>query len=129
MDLIVVGPDYKNYLSASYQYEFIKALKEISSKYFLYSNNIEISIKELCKKAKFIPNLIFYNHGWLLDNPNINENTYTNIKNLQNQKVYKKKHVVIIHREKNSTDNYNDLLNIFKIKIYGRSKIIFANFR
>ena len=52
-----------------------------------------------------------------------------NKKNLQNQKVYKKKHVVIIHREKNSTDNYNDLLNIFKIKIYGRSKIIFANFR
>ena len=43
--------------------------------------------------------------------------------------AYKKKHVIIIHREISSTDNYNDILNIFKIKIYGRSKIIFAGFK
>ncbi len=103
MKIIIVGPNFKNYKSSSYQYEFIKALKEISSKYFHYSNNKEISIKELCKKAKFIPNLIFYNHGWLLDNPNINEITYTNIKNhFSDERI---KHVLFLNKEYARLDN------------------------
>ena len=42
--------------------------------------------------------------------------------------MYKKKHIVIIHREKRSEDNLNEYLKIIKIKKYGRSKIIFGLF-
>ena len=35
---------------------------------------------------------------------------------------------MIIHRERKSNDNYEDILRIFKIKNYGRSKILFGNF-
>ena len=41
--------------------------------------------------------MIFYNHGWLLDNPYINEITYTNIKNhFSNKEI---KHVLFLNKE------------------------------
>ena len=42
--------------------------------------------------------------------------------------MYKKKHIVIIHREKKTEDNLNEFLKTIKIKKYGRSKIIFGFF-
>ena len=39
----------------------------------------------------------------------------------------KKKHVVIIHREKN-LDNFDNIINVLLVKKYGRSKIIFGLF-
>ena len=47
---------------------------------------------------------------------------------IKKNKMYKKKHIVIIHREKRSEDNLNEYLKIIKIKKYGRSKIIFGLF-
>ena len=52
-----------------------------------------------------------------------------NLKALANKNNYEKDHTVIIHREKNSSENLNEILKIIKIKIYGRSKIIFASFK
>ena len=102
MDLIVVGPDYKNYQSASYQYEFMNALKEKSQNFFHYSNNKEIEINDLLKIAKFIPDIIFYNHGWLLDNPNLKEIRYSNIKNTYlNKKI---KHILFLNKEYSRLD-------------------------
>jgi len=96
-------------------------------------NLLKLSIYDQCEiirnKIESIKNWKRKYNIFFLDPPFKDLEFIKNIKNLQNQKVYKKKHVVIIHREKNSTDNYNDLLNIFKIKIYGRSKIIFAGFK
>ena len=40
--------------------------------------------------------------------------------------MYKTKHIIIIHREKNSKDDINNLINIIDSKQYGRSKIIFG---
>ena len=40
----------------------------------------------------------------------------------------KKKHVVIIHRVKKSSENFKSILNPIIIKQYGRSKIIFGKF-
>ena len=54
---------------------------------------------------------------------------YLNVLGLiKKNKIFKPNHIVVIHREKKSKDNYNDLLKIIKTKQYGRSKIIFAEF-
>lgn len=42
--------------------------------------------------------------------------------------MYKKKHILIIHRERKSKDNLEKITRTIKVKKYGRSKIIFANF-
>jgi len=47
---------------------------------------------------------------------------------IKKNKIFKKNHIVIIHREKKTKDNFKNLLNIIAIKIYGRSKIIFGIF-
>ena len=52
-----------------------------------------------------------------------------NLKELKSQKIYKKNHLIIIHREKNSKDDFEGILKILNEKVYGRSKIIFALFK
>ena len=102
MDVIVVGPNYKNYKSASYQYEFMNALKEKSQNYFHYSKSIDIEIKDLFKKAGFIPEIIFYNHGWLSDNPSLRKIRYSNIKSTYSNK--KIKHILFLNKEYSRLD-------------------------
>ena len=97
MNIIVVGPNYKNYKTASYQNEFMNALKDMSQNYFHYSNPKEIEINDLFKLAKFIPDIIFYNHGWLLDDPSLREIRYSKIKNSYlNKKI---KHILFLNKE------------------------------
>ena len=43
-------------------------------------------------------------------------------------KNYKKNHIVIIHREKKTSDDFQNILEPIIIKEYGRSKIIFGKF-
>ena len=50
------------------------------------------------------------------------------LKIIKEKKLYKSKHVVVIHREKSMQDEFSDDFKVFLIKIYGRSKIIFGNF-
>ena len=47
---------------------------------------------------------------------------------IQDSLIYKKKHLIIIHREINSKDDLDKILNIILIKKYGRSKVIFGTF-
>ena len=97
MKIITVGPSYKNYKSASYQYEFMNALKEASINYYHYSDNKELTLESLCKKANFTPEIIFYNHGWLSDDPNLKNIKYLNIKNhFSNKKI---KHILFLNKE------------------------------
>ena len=44
------------------------------------------------------------------------------------KKIYKKKHIVIIHRENSTNENFDDYLKPIIIKKYSRSKIIFGKF-
>ena len=61
--------------------------------------------------------------------PPFAENTYIEeLKLIYEKKIYKKNHLVIIHREEKSTDNFKNILNPIIIKKYGRSKIIFGKF-
>ncbi len=48
------------------------------------------------------------------------------LKLIKKKNIHKKKHIIIIHREKKSEDNLNGILDTIMIKNYGRSKIIFG---
>ena len=45
---------------------------------------------------------------------------------IKKKKIFRKNHLVIIHRERKSKDKFENLLEIIEIKEYGRSKIIFG---
>ena len=50
------------------------------------------------------------------------------VENEKKNKIFKDDHVLIIHREKGSNENFNNIFNELIIKYYGRSKIIFGKF-
>ena len=65
---------------------------------------------------------------FFLDPPFVDKDFIKILRSIKKNKPYKKKHIVIIHREKNANDNLDGLVNIFITKQYGRSKIIFGVF-
>lgn len=64
-----------------------------------------------------------------LDPPYSNKNYYENLIKLRDKKKFEKDHVIIIHREKNSKEDLSKIFDLYKEKIYGRSKIIFGKFK
>ena len=50
------------------------------------------------------------------------------LKVIKNSTLYKKHHLIIIHREKKTEDDLEKVLNIVFTRNYGRSKIIFGTF-
>ena len=65
---------------------------------------------------------------FFLDPPFSDNDFMEELKLIKKMKIYKNNHVVIIHREKRSLDNFTKLLEPLIIKEYGRSKIIFSKF-
>ncbi len=63
-----------------------------------------------------------------LDPPFKDKNFIKNLEIIKLKKVFKKKHIVIIHREKYSDDEIDRFLNILFFREYGRSRIIFGKF-
>ena len=51
-----------------------------------------------------------------------------NLKEIKKKKIFKKNHIVVIHRERNSKDNFEDIIQIIETKKYGRSEIFFCVF-
>ena len=49
-----------------------------------------------------------------------------NLKLIKEKKLFENKNIVIIHREKKTSDNLNNLIEVIETKVYGRSKIIFG---
>ena len=91
----------------------------IADKTNIYNYHINANFIEGIKE-KF--NIFFFDPPFVINN--IEKYLYLIKKN----KMYKKKHIVIIHREKKTEDNLNEFLKTIKIKKYGRSKIIFGFF-
>ena len=85
----------------------------------LISEKIENFLKEKIEN-KF---QIFF-----LDPPFTDDKFISNLQLIKQKKIYTKKHVVIIHREKHSEDKINKFLTTVNVKKYGRSKIIFGEF-
>lgn len=69
------------------------------------------------------------NFNIIFIDPPFAENNFLNeLKLIKEKKIFKKNHIIIIHREKNSNDVYEEGFNPIIIKKYGRSKIIFGKF-
>ena len=61
--------------------------------------------------------------------PPFAENYFTDeIKMIKESIIYKKKHLIIIHRDVKSKDELDKIVNIILTRSYGRSRIIFATF-
>ncbi|MBD1172485.1 16S rRNA (guanine(966)-N(2))-methyltransferase RsmD [Pelagibacterales bacterium SAG-MED05] len=63
-----------------------------------------------------------------LDPPFADESCLQKLKLIKKKKNYKKDHLIIIHRERKSFENFEDILSPLVTKQYGRSKIIFGKF-
>ena len=96
MKIIVVGPNYDNYSAASYQKEFMDALKGVCDFYYHYQESDSITIKKLLSSAKFVPDIIFYNHGWLSDNINLKDLKYSNLTGNWPKDI---KHIIFLNKE------------------------------
>jgi 16S rRNA (guanine966-N2)-methyltransferase len=84
------------------------------------NNKIIFFFEKLDNKDKF--EIIFF------DPPFVEDSFIEELKIIKNSKIYKKKHLIIIHREKKSKDNFSGIINILLTRTYNRSKIIFATF-
>jgi len=91
----------------------------IINKIKIFNNKIEDILKNNIKE-KF--NIFF------LDPPFADNNYILNLELIKKYKIFKTKHIVIIHREKKSCDKLDNLIDTIEIKQYGRSKIIFGLF-
>ena len=61
--------------------------------------------------------------------PPFSENFFLeDLKIMRDSTIYKKKHLIVIHREEKSQDNLGRVIKTLLTKSYGRSKIIFGNF-
>ena len=100
----------------------------------LKENLIKLSITDKTKTYfNRIENILTYNlsekyHIFFLDPPFADFEFLKNLKLIKKKKIFKEKHIVIIHREKKINDNFENCLKIIQIKQYGRSKIYFGKF-
>ena len=83
----------------------------------VYSENVLRFIEKYNFKFKF--DIIF------LDPPYKDKEFLSIFDNLKKKNILKKKHLIILHREKKTTELPLELLNILESRIYGRSEIFF----
>ena len=95
----------------------IKSLS-FSKKSILIQDKIENFLNLIKKKYD-----IFF-----LDPPFKDFNFYQNLKIIQKTKIFKKNHLVILHREAKFEENIESYFKLFLTKSYGRSKIFFGSF-
>ena len=106
-------------------YNVINILKKnlenlsIINKSILYNQNIE---DVLTKNIKDKYDILF------LDPPFSNFSFIQNLKLINDKKIFQKDHIVIIHRERDTKESFNNILKIIEEKYYGRSKILFGVF-
>ena len=65
---------------------------------------------------------------FFLDPPFSDNHFLKILKIIREKNLFDKDHIVIIHREKKSINNFQDFIKIILTKEYGRSKIIFGIF-
>ena len=110
---------------------FVEKEQKITN--LLKENLINLSIANQAQvfnqDIKVTDNFFKYKYDIFFFDPPFKENNFIEIlQKLNNNKCFNNKHLVIIHREKNTYDKLNEILNILMIRQYGRSKIIFGKF-
>ena len=86
----------------------------------VFSEKIISFFKRLNSKDKF--EIIFF------DPPFAEKFFIEELKMIKNSTIYKKNHLIIIHRDAKSEDNLEKIMNVLLTRIYGRSKVIFGSF-
>ena len=89
----------------------------ISSKTVVHTSSIENMLLNI-ENEKF--DIFFF------DPPFKDLKFINNLKLIKKKGIFEKKHILIIHREKKSNDNFGNCVKIIETKNYGRSKIIFC---
>ena len=108
------------------------------------SNNALITLKKNLKNLKIEKQTkilnekttLFFNKLYTEDkfeiiflDPPFAENFYINeLKLIKDSKMFKKKHLIIIHRQIGSKDELDRIIKVLLTRSYGRSKIIFGTF-
>ena len=109
----------KNNLASNVLKENLQKLSIINKSQILNGEVIKILNKNLDEKF----NILF------LDPPFEDKNFIDDLNLIKKQKLFYEEHIVVIHREKRSQDNLDELINVIYLKEYGRSKIIFGLFK
>lgn len=84
---------------------------------------INDKIENMTKKNKKRYNIFFFDPPF---------KTFDFIKILQiikDNKSFYSDHIIIIHREKNTEESFEDVIEVLTIRYYGRSKIVFGKFK
>ena len=85
----------------------------------IFNTKVISFFNRLNKKDKF--EIIFFD-------PPFSENLFIeDLKKIKKASICQKKHLIVVHREDNSKEDLNNIINIILTKKYGRSKIIFGN--
>ena len=95
-------------------------LKKLSifQKSKIFTDKVENVLRSLKEKFNF----------FFLDPPFADESYFLNLELIRDRKIFEENHIVIIHREKRSKENFKNILHIIETKQYGRSKILFGKF-
>ena len=81
------------------------------------------TIENFLKLEKFEKyNILF------LDPPFADNEFIQNLKMIKKIKIFKKNHVIIIHRDRKAEDKFDNIFHLIKKRKYGRSEIFFAKF-
>ena len=91
----------------------------IDNKTVVVNDNIEKSLPGILHE-KF--DIFFF------DPPFLDKSFVKNLKLIKQKKAFSAQHIVIIHRERKTSDILNNLIKVIDTKHYGRSKIIFGLF-
>jgi len=111
---------------------FVEKNKEATE--ILKKNLIDLTIKNKATIIKdkinnFLDQKLSEKFDIIFLDPPFAEETYIEeLKKIREKKIYKNNHLVIIHREKKTIDDFENVLDPLVIKKYGRSKIIFGKF-
>ena len=108
--------------------------KEDNAFRLLNENLIKLSCKNRAelyngKIENFITDKLYKKYNIIFFDPPFKDDSFLfNLKQIKSNPNYFENHIIIIHREFSSKDNYNNLLKILITKKYGRSKLLFGKF-
>ena len=89
-------------------------------------NKTNVVVNEI---ENFLCNEISKKYDIIFLDPPFAKDTFIEVlRSIHKQKIYKKNHVVILHREKKTKDSLDEIIEPIVVKQYGRSKIIFGKF-
>jgi len=94
---------------------------KIVKKTRVFENRVITFFNQLRENDKY--EIIFFD-------PPFSENFFIDeLKMIKKYNIFNKNHLIIIHREAKSKDNLAELVDVIITKKYGRSKLLFANFK